>query len=121
MILEYTDPHPSGGIQLTRMTRQQAIDWTKELHPDLTEEQALEDFIVVQWAYWVEEMEGQANYLRDYLNKLESVAEKYKTSCMNWAKESHQKGNRENKEFWEKKAKSIAKLLDQSDKKSESG
>jgi len=54
-ILEYTDPHPSGGIQITRMTKQQAIDWTKQLHPELTEEQALEDFIVAQWAYWVEE------------------------------------------------------------------
>ena len=61
--------------------------------------------------------EGQANYLREYLNKLEGVAESYKISCMNWAKESHQKGNRENKEFWEKKAKSIAELLDQSYKK----
>ena len=56
-ILEYTDPHPSGGIQITRMTKQQAIDWMKKIYPtvDYTEEQALGDFIVVQWAYWVEE------------------------------------------------------------------
>lgn len=57
MILEYIDPHPSGGIQITRVTRQQAIDWTKKIYPtvDYTDEQALEEFITVQFAYWVEE------------------------------------------------------------------
>lgn len=54
MILEYNEPHPSGGNCRVTLTRQQAIDWTKKLHPELTDEQALEDFIIVHWAYWVE-------------------------------------------------------------------
>ena len=65
--------------------------------------------------------EGQANYLRDYLNKLEEIAEKYKTACMGCAEDSHLKGYGDNKEFWEREAKKIVELLDQSDQQSQPG
>ncbi len=55
-LLEYLEPHPSGGTCRIRMTSQQAIDWTKKVHPELTDEQALEEFIVVHWASRVEEV-----------------------------------------------------------------
>ena len=54
-LLEYLEPHPSGGTCRVRMTEQQAIDWTKKMHPELTDEQALDDFAVIHWAYWVKE------------------------------------------------------------------
>lgn len=55
-LLEYNEPHPSGGNCRVRMTRQQAIDWTVTVRKSImTEQKALDDFIVTHWAYWVEE------------------------------------------------------------------
>ena len=54
-LLEFLEPHPSGGTCRVRMTEQQAIDYTKKIHPELTDERALEDFTIIHWAYWVEE------------------------------------------------------------------
>ena len=54
-ILEYIEPHPSGGTCRVRMSSQQAIDWVKKVHSEyLTDKQALNDFIVIHYAYWVE-------------------------------------------------------------------
>ena len=52
---EYIEPHPSGGTCTIRMTRQQAIDWTYRAHVGLSDEQALQDFIAIHWAYKVED------------------------------------------------------------------
>ena len=49
--------------------------------------------------------------LREALDGSSRIVEKYRDSCMEWAKESHHKGNRQNKEFWERRAKSMANLL----------
>ena len=39
------------------------------------------------------------------------IVEKYKDACMEWAKEAQHKGIRQVKEFWERRAKSMANLL----------
>lgn len=49
--------------------------------------------------------------LREALDGSSRIVEKYKDACMEWAKESRRKGTRQNKEFWERRAKSMANLL----------
>ncbi len=56
-LIAYNEPHPSGGNCLVTMTRKQAIVWAEKSCPSgfnyETEQEALEDFIVVHWAYWI--------------------------------------------------------------------
>ncbi len=49
--------------------------------------------------------------LRGALEGSSRIVEKYKDACMEWAKESHHNGKRQDKEFWERRAKSMANLL----------
>ncbi len=53
----------------------------------------------------------RAKRLRDVLEGSSRIVEKYKDACMEWAKESHHKGGRQDTEFWERRAKSMAILL----------
>ncbi len=60
-VLMYETPHPSGGVCRTQLTREQAIKFTRELHPNLkwNDEEVLLDFIVIHWAWWVEPWEKE--------------------------------------------------------------
>ncbi len=56
-VLAYDDPHPSGGNCHVTMTEKQAVEWTKKIYKDgrgikLSDKQALDEFIVVNFAYW---------------------------------------------------------------------
>jgi len=62
------------------------------------------------WAVVLKERADNTQ-LREALEGSSRIVEKYKDACMEWAKESHHKGNRQDKEFWERRAKSMANLL----------
>ncbi len=71
-------------------------------------EQEREDYLVGTLEGKVkEENEG----LRGRLRESSRIVEKYKDACFEWAKESHHKGNRQNKEFWERRTKSMTVLI----------
>ena len=57
-VLAYDEPHPSGGNCHITMTKKQAIIWAGKSCPSgfnyETEQEALEDFIAIHWAYWKE-------------------------------------------------------------------
>ncbi len=52
--LQFVEPHPTGGHATVTLTKEQAVNWTRAVHPELSDEQALENFIVVHWAWYVE-------------------------------------------------------------------
>ena len=52
-ILEFIEPHPTGGTCYVRISKEQAIAWQKRKWPQATDEEALEDFKTIHWAYEV--------------------------------------------------------------------
>ena len=52
-ILEFVEPHPTGGTCYVRISKEKAIAWQKRKWPQATDEDALEDFKVVHWAFEV--------------------------------------------------------------------
>ena len=57
-VLYYDDPHPTGGSIRTTLTERQAIAWVKKIAPAGlfdTDQQALDEFIVVHWASYLDE------------------------------------------------------------------
>ena len=52
-ILEFVEPHPTGGTCYVRISKEQAIAWQKRKWPQATDEEALEDFKTIHWAYEV--------------------------------------------------------------------
>ena len=56
-LIAFDEPHSSGGNCHVTMTKEQAIAWIKKIYKaakraDISNGQALEEFIVVNWAYW---------------------------------------------------------------------
>ncbi len=56
-------------------------------------------------------LQDENKALREALGGSSRIVEKYKDACMEWAKEAQHKGLRQVKEFWERRAKSMANLL----------
>ena len=52
-ILEFVEPHPTGGTCYVRISKEQAISWQKKRWPQAEDEEALEDFKTIHWAYEV--------------------------------------------------------------------
>lgn len=50
--LEFIEPHPTGGTSFVRLTEDQVIRFMQEKYPELSEEAALDEFIVINWAYY---------------------------------------------------------------------
>ena len=50
-ILEFVEPHPTGGTCYVRISKEQAIAWQKRKWPQATDEDALEDFKISYWAF----------------------------------------------------------------------
>lgn len=54
---EYVEPHESGGTCYTRMTKQQAINWMRNVYKNtdayttMNDEAIFQEWIVVNWAY----------------------------------------------------------------------
>ena len=50
----YDEPHESGGNVHITMTRKQAIDWLRKIHPGMVErdpDDVFHEWAVVAWAY----------------------------------------------------------------------
>ena len=59
-MIQYVEPHPCGGTCLVTLTEEQAIEWQKKAAAHAgyvykSDEEALDDFMVVHWARKVEE------------------------------------------------------------------
>ena len=58
-MLEFDELHYSGGNSHVTLTEEQAIAWAKKCSPALsgkmTDQEALDEFIVVNWASWQKE------------------------------------------------------------------
>jgi len=59
-ILQYREPDEKDSLKIIRVTPQDAIDSMKQYayrhgYAYSNDEEALQDFIAVNWAYWVEE------------------------------------------------------------------
>ena len=52
-ILEFVEPHFTGGTCYVRISKEQAIAWQKRKWPQATDEDALEDFKIIHWAFEV--------------------------------------------------------------------
>ncbi|KKN32327.1 hypothetical protein LCGC14_0814760 [marine sediment metagenome] len=68
-LLAYDDPHPSGGNCHVIMTEKQAIEWVKKIYKEnegvvLTDKQALDEFIAVNFAYWEEDSRYREGYVK---------------------------------------------------------
>jgi len=59
-VLEFQQPHPSGGNCRVQISMKKAIEFAKQVHPNQYEsdEDALEDFKTIHWAYWTEPWKG---------------------------------------------------------------
>lgn len=51
-LYEFHEPHPTGGDCVVRLTARQAIDYSKKVHGDVvSDEEHLNNFIAIHWAY----------------------------------------------------------------------
>jgi hypothetical protein len=55
-LYEFVEPHVTGGDSTVRLTAKQAIDFTRAANPGyiMTDEHALDSFIVTHWAWKVD-------------------------------------------------------------------
>ena len=52
MKLCFVEPHPTGGDATVTLTEEQAIAWQRRIRYYASDADALNDFMVVNWAYW---------------------------------------------------------------------
>ena len=54
-IFQFSEPHECGGDSLVSISAQKAVEWQRKVREYPSDEAALDDFIVIHWAYPKEE------------------------------------------------------------------
>jgi len=57
MIYQFCEPHPTGGNALIEITEEQIRAWMRKAYPNVKDEDQIEEFCTLHWAWAKEEEE----------------------------------------------------------------